>query len=235
MVSQSRSEGQQLAVDAVVAPTTLDTAFTKPTLTESRTHDIRDFLARPVKLHTGTWSSSMEANSSIFELDFPETFANVDMYMEKLAGFVGLTGTLCFRLQVNTQPFQQGLLRLSYYPAAQVMENKYLEQVNQLSSFTVLPGVDFNASVGTAAELRMPLVSPYSHVGLTNDLGVWGRLILRVYSPLRTSEPTFANFALWVHIEDAEFAFPTGATSMYQPSLTTQISKLKNLYAGIRS
>jgi len=91
------------------------------TTREDRIHTITDFLQRPIVVQTGLWSASDATETQLYTANFPEVLIANAMYQEKLRGFVGLRATLVVKVQVNSQPFQQGRLMLQYYPYAQYM------------------------------------------------------------------------------------------------------------------
>ena len=78
------------------------------TTREDRIHTIKDFLSRPIVINTGLWSSNTAAETQLYTANFPEALISNTMYQEKLRGLVGLRATLVVKVQVNSQPFQQG-------------------------------------------------------------------------------------------------------------------------------
>nr|QXV86542.1 capsid protein [Dicistroviridae sp.] len=183
------------------------------TTREDREHTIKDFLKRPIVIHTGLWSSTQTSETELFSANFPEALISNMMYQEKLRGFVGLRATLVVKVQVNSQPFQQGRLMLQYYPYAQYMPTR-VELVNStLQGRSGCPRSDLDLSVGTEIEMRIPYVSPHVYYNLITGQGSFGSIYLVVYSQLRdqVSGTGSIEYTVWAHLEDVDVQYPTGA------------------------
>jgi hypothetical protein len=186
------------------------------TTREARIHTVKDFLSRPIIIHTGTWSSSIVpegAGSQLYTTNFPEALISNAMYQEKLTGFVGLRATLVVKVQVNSQPFQQGRLMLQYFPYAQYMQNRVALVNATLQGRSGCPRTDLDLSVGTEIEMRMPYVSPHVYYNLITGQGSFGSIYLVVYSQLRDqiSGTGSVEYTVWAHLEDVDIQYPTGA------------------------
>jgi len=186
------------------------------TTREARIHTVKDFLSRPIIIHTGTWSSSIVpegAGSQLYTTNFPEALISNAMYQEKLTGFVGLRATLVVKVQVNSQPFQQGRLMLQYFPYAQYMPNRVALVNATLQGRSGCPRTDLDLSVGTEIEMRMPYVSPHVYYNLITGQGSFGSIYLVVYSQLRDqiSGTGSVEYTVWAHLEDVDIQYPTGA------------------------
>lgn len=192
--------------------------------TDAREHSIKDFLERPIPLWNGEWSTSNAQFSTLATVEIPDGVISYAMYKEKLSGFLGLRAGLKFRLQINSQPFQAGRLRLAWVPYY-----KYLGKRTQIwdaqteASFvsrSTLPGVEIDVSTATECEFHVPYVSPQLYYNLTTGEGYWGKLYVMVYSPL--VDPTGGGKVdcnLWFSFEDVQLGFPTGA-----PAATSSLS-----------
>lgn len=184
-------------------------------LRESREHDIKAFLQRPILIHSDEWSSATTSGTQIYTANFPETLIANAMYQEKLRGFVGLRATLVVRVQVNTQPFQQGRLMLQYIPYAQYLGDARVGMINNsLQGRSGCPRTDLDVSVGTEITMRMPYVSPHLYYNLITGQGSFGTIYLIVYSQLQDELSGTGNveYSIWAHLEDVEVEFPTGAS-----------------------
>nr|ULF99875.1 MAG: hypothetical protein 2 [Cripavirus sp.] len=183
------------------------------TTREERQHTITDFLSRPIIVQTGLWSSTDTTETQLYTANFPEVLISNAMYQEKLRGFVGLRATLVVKVQVNSQPFQQGRLMLQYYPYAQYMPNR-VDLVNStLQGRSGCPRTDLDLSVGTEVEIRIPYVSPHVYYNLITGQGSFGAIYLVVYSQLRDqiSGTGSVEYTVWAHLEDVDVQYPTGA------------------------
>nr|ULF99866.1 MAG: hypothetical protein 2 [Cripavirus sp.] len=183
------------------------------TTREERIHTIKDFLSRPIIIQTGSWSSVTEAETQLYTANFPEVLISNNMYQEKLRGFVGLRATLVIKVQVNSQPFQQGRLMLQYFPYAQYMPNRVALVNSTLQGRSGCPRTDLDLSVGTEVEMRIPYVSPHVYYNLITGQGSFGAIYLVVYSQLRdqVTGTGSVEYTVWAHLEDVDVQYPTGA------------------------
>eukprot|EP01084_Bolivina_argentea_P050987 93800_1 len=206
------------------------------TTREDRIHTIRDFLQRPIVIHTGLWSSNVEPErpgSELYTANFPEVLISNPMYQEKLRGFVGLRATLVIKVQVNSQPFQQGRLLLQYFPYAQYMQSRVALVNKTLQGRSGCPRTDLDLSMGTEIEMRIPYVSPHVYYNLITGQGSFGAIYLNVYSQLRdqVSGTGDVEYTVWAHMEDVDVQYPTGA-SIYTGSSPNYVNLAEKLSRG---
>jgi hypothetical protein len=183
------------------------------TTREERIHTVKDFLSRPIIISTGLWSSATTSETQLYTANFPEVLIANSMYQEKLRGFVGLRATLVIKVQVNSQPFQQGRLMLQYIPYAQYMPNRVALINSTLQGRSGCPRTDLDLSVGTEIEMRIPYVSPHVYYNLVTGQGSFGAIYLVVYSQLRDqiTGTGAVEYTIWAHLEDVDVQYPTGA------------------------
>ena len=207
------SEGVTPATTAVPDIVNLSTDYLSMTAREERIHTIKDFLSRPIIISTGLWSSTDDTETQLYTANFPEVLIANAMYQEKLRGFVGLRATLVIKVQVNSQPFQQGRLMLQYYPYAQYMPNRVALVNATLQGRSGCPRTDLDLSVGTEIEMRIPYVSPHVYYNLITGQGSFGAIYLVVYSQLRdqVTGTGSVEYTVWAHLEDVDVQYPTGA------------------------
>ncbi|UHK03031.1 MAG: capsid protein [Guiyang dicistrovirus 2] len=154
------------------------------------------------------------------------------MYQDKLRGFVGLRATLVIKVQVNSQPFQQGRLMLQYIPYAQYMPNRVDIINSTLQGRSGCPRTDLDLSVGTECEMRIPYVSPHTYYNLITGQGSFGSIYLVVYSPLVDKVANgIVEYTVWAHLEDVDIQFPTAAP-LYMGSAPNQHSLANRLTDG---
>jgi len=211
------SEGVIPSTSAVPDIVNLSTDYLAMTTREDRTHSIIDFLSRPIVITTGLWSSTVVpegTGSQLYTANFPEALISNAMYQEKLTGFVGLRATLVIKVQVNSQPFQQGRLMLQYFPYAQYMANRVALVNSTLQGRSGCPRTDLDISMGTEIEMRIPYVSPHVYYNLITGQGSFGAIYLNVYSQLRdqASGTGKIEYTVWAHLEDVDVQYPTGAS-----------------------
>jgi hypothetical protein len=207
------SEGVIPATTAVPDIVSLSTDYLSMTTREDREHNVKDFLSRPIIIASGLWSSTDVAETQLATANFPEILIQNQMYAEKLRGFVGLRATLVVKVQVNSQPFQQGRLMLQYYPYAQYMPNRVSLVNSTLQGRSGCPRTDLDLSVGTEIEMRIPYVSPHVYYNLITGQGSFGSIYLVIYSQLRdqVSGTGAVEYTIWAHLEDVDVQYPTGA------------------------
>lgn len=187
------------------------------TVYDNEIKDIVSFLKRPVVVATDLWDTTKTNGHELFTANFPEKLIANKMYREKLEGFVSLYATLVIKVQVNSQPFQQGRLMLQYIPYAQYMPD-HVEMVNKsLAGRSGCPRVDLDLSVGTEIELRIPYVACHLQYNLVTGQGSFGSIYLVVYSQLKdqASGTGAVEYTVWAHLEDVKPSYATGA-NVYQ-------------------
>lgn len=78
-------------------------------------------------------------------------------------------------------------------------------------SLTGCPHVEIDLSQGTTATLRVPYSSPLSYFNMVTGEGYWGKLYIKVYSPLGdVSGSGQLDNTLWFNFANPQLAFPTG-------------------------
>lgn len=180
---------------------------------EDRTHGLTDFLSRPVAIETALWSSATTQGTQLYTTNFPDALLTQPMYRDKLRGFVGLRATLVIKVQVNSQPFQQGRLMLQYIPYAQYMQNRVALINKTLQGRSGCPRTDLDLSVGTEIEMRIPMATPHLYFNLITGQGSFGTMYLVVYSQLKdqVAGNGSVEYTVWAHLEDVDVQYPTGA------------------------
>jgi hypothetical protein len=236
------SEGVTPSTTAVPDIVNLSTDYLSMTTREERIHTIKDFLSRPIIIQTGLWSQTQATETQLYTANFPEVLISNTMYQEKLRGFVGLRATLVVKVQVNSQPFQQGRLMLQYYPYAQYMPNRVSLVNATLQGRSGCPRTDLDLSVGTEIEMRIPYVSPHVYYNLITGQGSFGAIYLVVYSQLRDqiSGTGSVEYTVWAHLEDVDIQYPTGAniftgSAPNMASIANQISSGKFTQEDMRA
>lgn len=207
------SEGVTPSTTALPDIVNLSTSYLDMTTREDRIHSIKDFLSRPIIIATNLWSASDPVEKQLYTANFPEVLISNAMYQDKLKGFVGLRATLVVKVQVNSQPFQQGRLMLQYIPYAQYMPNRVTLINETLQGRSGCPRTDLELSVGTEVEMRIPYVSPHLYYNLITGQGSFGSIYVVVYSQLhdQVSGTGSIEYTVWAHLEDVDVQYPTGA------------------------
>lgn len=77
---------------------------------------ISQFMAKPRIAGTATWTPALAVGGPLLQ-NYSWTFTSNDaVFANKIFGFSGISYTTHIKLQVNANPFQQGRLKLCYYP-----------------------------------------------------------------------------------------------------------------------
>ncbi|UVF62133.1 MAG: ORF2 [Bat faecal associated dicistrovirus 1] len=198
----------------------LKESYLEMTITKDKMHTINTFLERPVRVWSGFFSTHDLQATAIYNQNYPEVLIANEMYKEKLAGFVGLRADVEITVQINAQKFQQGRLRLQYYPYAQYLPYKNNLVNSSLTGITSAPGIDIDVCGGSnpqsriaEATFRIPYVSPHTYFNLITGDGTLGSIALFVYSPLISSNSESSNceVTIWARFINPKLAFPTSA------------------------
>lgn len=195
-------------------------------------HTITQFLSRPVILKQGTWSSTSSRGGIIANLNFPaDLFGNlpssvfpITQNINKVDGFVALKAKVRVRVEVNSQPFQAGILMMHYVPYAEYMNSHTQWYATSTFSDTYAasgcPHVIMNLANTTSMEFVTPYISPYLFFNLATGQGSFGNVVVSIISPLNSAAANSASYTVWANFEDVELRYPTDAP------LTTQYAQV---------
>lgn len=182
------------------------------------TADVKQFLGRPAMLQSGSFSSANVANRGIHIGYIPrELFTKVDMWADKVRGFLGFRGNLVLTIQVNGTRFQQGRYMLVWIPTCGAVtagtEWKIRAHKATLTETTQCPHVEFDINCDTEATLTIPhvTVQNFSFISgaATEAYGNNGLVEIVPYSPLVAATGSVtANYTLFAHWENVELAYP---------------------------
>nr|WPV63181.1 MAG: capsid protein [Wenzhou bat dicistrovirus 3] len=226
-------QGHRSSDQAIPLIRDLEKSYLDMSIARDKTHEIENFLERPVRIWTGTFSGTDTVATVLWTATFPDVLLSPGvgtMYTQKMSGFVGLRSDLELKVQINAQKFQQGRLRLQYIPYATYMPNKVNSINYTLSGRVACPGVDIDICGGSTPEsriaeatFRIPYVSPHLYYNLVTGEGSFGTFYLFVYSPLQsgTAETTNCQVTVWAKLVEPKLAFPTGAdigSNPYNPT-----------------
>lgn len=170
---------------------------------------ISEFMAKPRISKTATWTTGAAAGSLLLSgTSWTETALD-SVFANKIFGFSGLTYTTNIRVQVNASPFQQGRLRLSYYPNAVATPLKVVGHLGHRTSISQLPGIEMNVN-DVSMEMRIPFTSFQEYLDVVNtanqvmDPVSW---YLHVFSPLANGANatiTTASLTVWIWYTDVK-------------------------------
>jgi len=175
-----------------------------------RTHEIENFLGRPILCASGIWSTTNVVGSQLQTIPLPSACLSNAAYADKVRGFYGFRAKMVCRVQVNSQRFQQGRLLLHYLPQTATMSNyRKLTSLASLVTITQQPRVDFNLNEDTEVRLEIPYVSNSLYYSMADGSFDFGTFYLTVYGLLRTgSGATTCSYSVFCHFEDVEVCYP---------------------------
>lgn len=184
---------------------------------------IVDYLARPRVVATGVFQTS-DSQGATLATDRSYNLTGDPFFTGKLQGFSGMRYTTNIRVAVNATPFQQGVLRLCYYPNYREAPSKAEMHLGPLRGFSQLPGGQFAMSDG-GIECSVPFTSFMEYYDLETSRGDPLNWFLKVQSPLATgaSGPTTVKYTIWIWFTDVELF---GATTV-QPQSSGSRRKVK--------
>lgn len=174
--------------------------------------DVRMFLAKPILVETGTIPSTTAINGVVESFNIADQLTSTTnrVWFNKLTGYNMYRGTAVVRLVVNAQPFQAGRLLLHCLPQAEgyngysaTYENNHTLNLNQTTQHPCVEMDIHDASV----ELRIPFVSPTLWYARNFPYG-WGKIYLRVLSPINSAAANFVGYSLFLSFDDFELCAP---------------------------
>lgn len=203
-----------------------------------------DFLAKPIVLTSGTFSSS--DTFSLFNSTSMPRGAFISsqgaMWLDKLRGIFGIRMDMRFRLVINANRFQQGRYCLGWVPLAgmtattsQLKATKVVQgHCGTLVQRSTIPHVEIDLCTGTSAELLVPFVSVHNFFDLqyiaTADTNTLGYLNIYPYQPLVAATGNLtATYTLYVSFENVTLF---GAASPQSGLIGTSDKEVANKMNG---
>lgn len=205
---------------------------------------ICDFLAKPIMLSSGIWSTADTSNTVLYSID-PGTLINNDFttnltaWYDKIKGFNLIRGTFVLRVSINAMPFHAGAILIHYLPNVQsVLDAGYsgfdaMHNVN-LTTKTQQPSMEVLASQSSAV-FEVPYISPTNWFTIPNSVGTanntsvsWGKIYLTVLSPLATGalQDTTVDYTVYGYWKDIELAAPLVPHSMGKMKMSRKVKAL---------
>jgi len=213
-----------------------------------KSHTVKDFLCRPMDFGTAKWKATDGAlDGNILEepsilsftwrgglaktFNFPTDFISggskaTTMAYDKMKGFKYFRGDLVFRIQVQAQPFQAGILRVIAFPYPQRLANAKKSHFRGATQITQLPHVELDISQHRMAELHLPHIGPnlfFDMIKGNGNTDIWS-LVVVPYAQLEdvaaTGEVSIRAFAYY---KDVDIRFPNGVEIDHKPPATTLI------------
>lgn len=134
---------------------------------ENRNHSIHDFLARPIPLKTFEWTDSTTATTNIYTTGLMVGLKNHNNY-SKIVGFRYFRADIEIMIVVNSQPFQQGALLISYFPLGSTDDYQYSQTVSLTGRSGTLSTV-LNVEDDAPTTLFIPFNNPSGYIDIVNS------------------------------------------------------------------
>jgi hypothetical protein len=200
------------------------TTFGSPSFVRAMTTEfmmtLKKALSRPVQIASGSWATSDLVGTDLLTGDIPELLLANTIFSKKLDGFQGIRGSITLRLQATANPFQQGLLKLQFYPLY-IFDKSFTYRQLAPESWSYWPAVELNLGKETACELRVPFTLPVSFCELTTSVAQlrpqMGGIFVKVYSPLKTGAGTATvGWNLYAHWNEDDLELFNPTPNIYQ-------------------
>lgn len=173
-----------------------------------REHTIVDFLERPRVVATHIWSTADVRNTNLIDLEIPKALLD-NMNLNKFDGFSSFSATVEFKLQINSQPFQAGLLIMGALPSRDLIGSRNSDVKIAIDKSLYIPHTLFDISKTSEITLSVPYVSPFPQYNLVLDPINWSNFFVKVYSPLVSKQTDQLDLVLWARFKDIKLGYPT--------------------------
>jgi len=188
--------------------------------TQSTQESLQSFLARPIKLAAGTFSTT-DTVSTFTDFWFPgQVFGapNANIWEDKLKGFYGIRCDFKIKMVFNSNRFQQGRYMMCWMPMCGAYRdsiglrivNRWNMMQHTLVQRTTMKHVEFDINSGTSAELIIPYASVDTFFPIEKIVtGVYDRMLglltICPYSPLvAPTGSTTVPYTLYVSLENVK-------------------------------
>lgn len=200
---------------------------------EDRVHEISDFLERPVFLETFSWRKTDVQGAILGTYRFPDRLLSYIGNLSKTRGFYGFRADVELIVKVNKQPFQGGLLMVSYCPNARYNTSKAEMHRQSIVTRSGAPRVVLNLKQDTEATLCVPYASPFIYYNLLTQEGNIGDFSISVYSVLSDVAGTgYVPVSVFARFLNVDLQFPTGSAPTFFGSKSSTLSKIDEFYSN---
>lgn len=225
------TEATHLTMDGVAASRPVDQELLVPinrSINSNVVHDILSFLQKPRMVSRATWTPALaNGNALIAPFESFGAYFNTlqPAFRRKLDGFAGIKYTTNIKVIINSTPFQQGKLRLVYYPTGQRCRDKFNAHVQNRISISQMPGAEVT-TMDSVLEISIPFLSYQRFKDLTAAGGVDPLLIaLYNFSALQNGANATtpnATVSIWMWLSDVELF---GSTTVEAQSKMARVKR----------
>lgn len=175
--------------------------------------DVSDYFSRPIIVRNDTYLNA--TRGVIWSQEISNAYLQSALYnFARVKGAYGYRATVCFRVQVISNPFQAGILRLAFSPFERIGFGNHWARSQSLTSVSQLPGVELDLAESTSCVLKIPFIHALNYFTVTPASATesLGSVCLFAYTPVAlgsgASNPTLT---VWMWLEDFELVAATAA------------------------
>lgn len=179
---------------------------------EDTTHTVVKILQRPVKMFSTFINSGV--SSEITYLELPQKwFETATNAAKKLDRFAFVRGDFVLRIMLNSQPFQQGLFMVYYWP----FENRTpdfmkLLRANNLTAYSGFPHCLIDVATQKSVEFEIPYNSFFNAFPLDkHGSNEFGTIHVRPIAALQSAATTKLEMTIYGYWKNPVVELPTGA------------------------
>lgn len=176
--------------------------------TDLDTHSVISYLKRPRVVAQFDWSSTDPADKIIWTSQIPTLLLD-NMNLQKLDGFGTFSATTVLTFQVNSQPFQQGLLLLQSRPSDDILGTRGQWCDANCTNAMLLPSRIFDISTTTEVQIRIPYNSPLQEYNLISGQWPWATFNVFVLTPFNVISTSSIKITVFGHYENIHLGAPT--------------------------
>lgn len=171
-------------------------------------HTIETFLSRPVKVMEGIIPT--DPNKRFAIVDILPTLSKTKIWADKLSGLYGFRAKANYKFVINAQPFEMGLINISFFPFARLrtdLNTTYNEHSQSLAFVTSLPNVILNISTQSEVVLSVDYTGPNAYINLTNPNMHWGQFAATTITRVKNLDNNNCRipFAVYLYLTDIEY------------------------------
>lgn len=195
-----------------------------------KNHSIVTFMEYSQRIDSFMWRKELKIGDILsdvaqhqFVYDVP-AIGLTPLVLNKLDGITSFRATLVVRLQLNSQPFQQGRLILAAIPMPFLIGDRAKWLMKHPSLLQSVNHVQVDISKHTEVTLSIPFVSPFNSFDLISNKYQWARVVCMVYSALKDPLNVGVPVQVWTHFEkvqlgtatSGQFGLPDGPVAVEQ-------------------
>jgi hypothetical protein len=204
--------GQVMSMPASHLSEILDDSVTQATL--------KDFLARPVRIASGSWSESSTTGTNIFSINPWNLFFANSRIVNKLHNFGFIRCNLHVKVVINASPFYYGRSLVHYRPLTS-FKTQVPEVTNniELVPYSQRPSIWIRPEDNTGGELKLPFFwyKNWVNVQSAAEFTQLGQLRMTVYTPLQSANAvvgTGVSYQVYAWAEDVVLSGATLSLAM---------------------